>query len=94
MRNFFSILLLGCLIQSVFAQQYILSNVPQLNQKKSIYHRPIGSNLGGSYYLNYAQENLTDGFSIERFDSELGYVQGRFFEVGKKIFILKILTTD
>lgn len=94
MRNFFSILILGILIQSVFAQQYILSNVPQLNQKKSIYHRPIGSNLGGSYYLNYAQENLTDGFSIERFDSELGYVQGRFFEIGKKIFILKIFTTD
>ena len=94
MRNFFSLLILYVFSQSIFAQQYILSNVPQLNQKKSIYHRPIGSNLGGSYYLNYAKENLTDGFSIERFDSELGYVQGRFFEVGKKIYVLKIFTTD
>lgn len=94
MRKNFSLLMFYCFIQTVFAQQYILSNVPQLSQKKSIYHRPIGVNGGGSYFLNYAQENLTDGFSIERFDEELGFVQGRFFEGGKKIFILKIFTTD
>lgn len=94
MRKIFSLLMFYCFIQTVFAQQYILSNVPQLSQKKSIYHRPIGVNGGGSYFLNYAQENLTDGFSIERFDEELGFVQGRFFEGGKKIFILKIFTTD
>ena len=75
MRNFFSVFILCCFIQIAVAQRYILSNVPQLNQKKSIFHRPIGSNMGGLYCLNYAQENLTDGFSIERFDSELGYVQ-------------------
>jgi hypothetical protein len=94
MRNYFSVFILCCFIQIAVAQRYILSNVPQLNQKKSIFHRPIGSNMGGLYCLNYAQENLTDGFSIERFDSELGYVQGRFFEVGKKIYVLKIFTTD
>ena len=78
----------------VQAQHYIISNVPQLNQKKSLFHRPIGTTSEGIYFLNYAQENLTDGFSIEQFDDELGYVQGRYFEVGKKIYVLKIFSND
>ncbi len=78
----------------VNAQHYILSNIPQLSQKKSLFHRPIGKNENGTYFLNYAQENLTDGFSIEQFDEELGYVKGRFFDVGKKIYVLKVFSTD
>lgn len=78
----------------VDAQHYILSNIPQLSQKKSLFHRPIGKNDNGTYFLNYAQENLSDGFSIEQFDEELGYVRGRFFEVGKKIYVLKVFSTD
>ncbi len=72
----------------------MISNIPQLTQKKSLFHRPIAKNEFGSYFLNYAQENLIDGFSIEQFDSELSYVQGRFFEVGKKIYVLKVFSSD
>lgn len=72
----------------------MISNIPQLTQKKSLFHRPITKNDFGTYFLNYAQENLIDGFSIEQFDSELSYVQGRFFDVGKKIYVLKVFSSD
>ena len=94
MRRFLLFISLLMAIIEGRAQHYIISNVPQLNQKKSLFHRPIGKTEEGSYFLNYAQENLTDGFSIEQFDEELGYVQGRYFEVGKKIFVLKVFCCD
>lgn len=88
------IMALFATVTMVDAQHYILSNIPQLSQKKSLFHRPIGKNENGTYFLNYAQENLTDGFSIEQFDDELGYVKGRYFDVGKKIYVLKVFSTD
>ncbi len=78
----------------VNAQQYILSNKSQLNQKNSLFHRPIGQNCLGNYFLNYARENLAGGFSIELYDNDLGFVEDQFFELGRKVFVLKIFTTD
>jgi len=78
----------------VNGQQYILSNKSQLNQRNSLYHRPIGQNYFGNYFLNYAKENLAGGFSIERYDNDLGFIEDRFFELDRKVFVLKIFTTD
>lgn len=76
------------------SQQYILSNKSQLNQKNSIYHRPIGQNGEGNYFLNYSRENLVGGFSIEKFDTDLGFISDRFFPLERRIYVLKIFTTD
>lgn len=79
---------------NVKAQQYLLSNKSQLNQKNSLYHRPIGQNIFGNYFLNYARENLAGGFSLERYDNDLGFVEDRFIELARKVYVLKIFTTD
>jgi hypothetical protein len=59
-----------------------------------LYHRPIGQNYFGNYFLNYARENLAGGFSIERYDNDLGFIEDRFFELARKVHVLKIFTTD
>lgn len=94
MRKILLVISLFLLSLEVNAQQYILSNKPQLNQKNSLYHRPIGQNNFGNYILNYARENLAGGFSIERYDNDLGFIEDRFFELPRKVYVLKIFTTD
>lgn len=94
MRKILLMIFLFSLGLEVNAQQYILSNKSQLNQKNSLYHRPIGQNNEGNYFLNYARENLAGGFSIERYDNDLGFIEDRFFELPKKVYVLKIFTTD
>ena len=94
MRKILLVISLFLLSLEVNAQQYILSNKSQLNQKNSLYHRPIGQNDFGNYFLNYARENLVGGFSIERYDNDLGFIEDRFFELARKVYVLKIFTTD
>ena len=94
MRKILLVIFLFLLSLEANAQQYILSNKSQLNQKNSLYHRPIGQNDFGNYFLNYARENLAGGFSIERYDTDLGFVEDRFFELARKVYVLKIFTTD
>lgn len=94
MRKILLVILLFFIGIDVNGQQYILSNKSQLNQKNSLYHRPIGQNYFGNYFLNYARENLAGGFSIERYDNDLGFVEDRYFELARKVYVLKIFTTD
>jgi hypothetical protein len=94
MRKILFVVFLFLFSLEVNAQQYILSNKSQLNQKNSLYHRPIGQNIFGNYFLNYARENLAGGFSIERYDNDLGFIEDRFFELARKVSVLKIFTTD
>lgn len=92
--NAFKILLIfgGCTLAS--AQQYRLSNKPQLNQKNSIYHRPVGKIYDQYYFLNYSDEYLSSGFSIEIYDNELGFVKDRFIQNNKKNLVVKLFTAD
>ena len=76
------------------SQFYALSNKPQLSQQKSIYHMPIGESDYGIYTLNYANEYLQGGFSIERYDHELGFIDDRFIKVPRKNFILHVFVAD
>lgn len=76
------------------SQFYALSNKPQLSQQKSIYHMPIGESDYGVYTLNYANEFLQGGFSIERYDHELGFIDDRFIKVPRKNFILHVFVAD
>jgi len=94
MRKILLVIFLFFIGIDVNGQQYILSNKSQLNQKNSLYHRPIGQNYFGNYFLNYARENLSGGFSIERYDNDLGFIEDRFFEIARKVYVLKIFTTD
>lgn len=76
------------------SQFYALSNKPQLSQQKSIYHMPIGESGYGVYTLNYANEFLQGGFSVERYDHELGFIEDRFIKVPRKNFILHVFVAD
>ena len=76
------------------SQFYALSNKPQLSQQKSIYHMPIGESDYGVYTLNYANEFLQGGFSVERYDYELGFIDDRFIKVPRKNFILHVFVAD
>lgn len=75
-------------------QHYLLSNKPQLNQKKSLYHLPIGENEFGTYTMNYVSMYLKDGFSLEWYDGELGIQEDRFIDVAKRSWVLRVWTTD
>lgn len=75
-------------------QHYLLSNKPQLNQKKSLYHLPIGENEFGTYTMNYVSIYLKDGFSLEWYDAEMGVQEDRFIDVVKRSWVLRVWTTD
>jgi hypothetical protein len=92
-KIWFTILIINLNI-NLFGQQYISSNKPQLNQKKSIYHQPIGESSYGNYMLNYATEFLTGGFSIERYDQNLNFIDDRFIDVPRNNYIIKIFISD
>ena len=92
-KIWFIILILN-LSTNVYGQHYISSNKPQLNQKKSIYHQPIGESSYGNYMLNYATEYLTGGFSIERYDQNLNFIDDRFVDVPRNNFVIKIFISD
>jgi len=79
---------------NLFAQSYQLSNKPQLNQKNSVFHKPLGESALGIFTLNYATEYLTSGFSIERYSPDLGFVSDRFIKTPKKTFVLDLFVTD
>lgn len=94
MRKLCFTILVVTLISNVWGQQYISSNKPQLNQKRSIYHQPIGESPYGHYMLNYATEFLTGGFSIERYDQNLNFIEDRFIDVPRNNYVFKIFLSD
>lgn len=75
-------------------QHYLLSNKPQLNQKKSLYHLPIGENEFGTYTMNYVSMYLKDGFSLEWYDAEMGVQEDRFIDVAKRSWVLRVWVAD
>jgi len=87
-------LLVFFLAKTSLAQKYVLSNKPQLNQKKSFYHAPIGENQYGIFTLNYANDYLSDGFSIEQYDRELGFVSDRMIDLPRRTYVLRVFLVD
>lgn len=79
---------------TLYAQSYQLSNKPQLNQKKSIFHKPLGESSLGIYTLNYANDYLTAGFSIERYGTDFGFISDRYIKTPKKTFVLDLFVSD
>lgn len=79
---------------TLYAQSYQLSNKPQLNQKKSIFHKPLGESTMGIYTLNYANDYLTAGFSVERYGSDFGFIADRFIKTPKRTFVLDLFVSD
>ncbi len=75
-------------------QYYSLSNKPQLTQKKHFYHSIIGENEFGVFTVNYTNDYYAGGFSVERYDRELGFQEDRVFNSPKRAFILDIFLAD
>ncbi len=82
------------LLGPVRGQYYSLSNKPQLTQKKHFYHAIIGENEFGVFTVNYTNDYYSGGFSIERYDRELGFQEDRVFSSPKRALILDIFLAD
>ena len=78
-------------IQSQF---YTLSNKPQLTQQKHFYHTVIGENEYGVFTVNYTNDYFAGGFSIEKYDRDLGFQDDRVFSLPKRAFILDVFLVD
>lgn len=76
------------------AQYYTLSNKPQLTQKKHFYHTVIGENEYGVFTVNYTNDYFAGGFSIEKYDRDLGFQDDRVFDIPKKAFVLDVFLVD
>jgi len=76
------------------AQYYTLSNKPQLTQKKHFYHTVIGENEYGVFTVNYTNDYFAGGFSIEKYDRDLGFQDDRVFDIPKKAFVLDVFLAD
>jgi len=76
------------------AQYYTLSNKPQLTQKKHFYHTVIGENEYGVFTVNYTNDYFAGGFSIERYDGDLGFQEDRVFTLPKNAYILDLFLSD
>jgi len=78
----------------IHAQYYTLSNKPQLTQKKHFYHTVVGENGYGVFTVNYTNDYFAGGFSIERYDNELGFQEDRVFNLPKNAYVLDFYLTD
>lgn len=76
------------------AQNYTISNKPQLTQQKHFYHTVIGQNAAGVYTLNYTNDYFAGGFSIERYDLELGFLDDKVINVPKRSYVLDFFLLD
>lgn len=82
------------LTQILNAQHYVLSNKPQLTQKNSFYHAPVGENSYGIFTLNYANDYLAEGFSLEHYDRDLGFLSDRMIELPRRTYVLRVFLVD
>lgn len=71
-----------------------ISDQPKLTQKRSQFHRAIGSANGHILMLNYGDDRMSTGFVIERYAEDLGFENDRKFEVANKQFVLKVFIAD
>ena len=71
-----------------------ISDQPKLTQKRSQFHRAVGTSNGHTLMLNYGDDRMSNGFVLERYTESLGFVNDRKFEVGSKQTVLKVFLVD
>jgi len=71
-----------------------ISDQPKLTQKRTQFHRAIGSYDGHILMLNYGDERMSNGFVLERYTEGLVFENDRKFEVANKQIVLKVFIAD
>ncbi len=85
-------LLLGAF--SLIGQSIFISNKSRLNNKRNQFHRPIGLYQDQMITLDFSSYNLESGFTLERYDAQLGFSKSRDFKVASRNWVLKVFLSD
>ena len=71
-----------------------ISDQPKLTQKRSQFHRAIGTVDGHTLMLSYGDDRMSNGFVLERYTEGLVFENDRKFEVANKQIVLKVFMAD
>jgi len=71
-----------------------ISDQPKLTQKRSQFHRAIGTAEGHTLMLSYGDDRMANGFVLERYTEGLVFENDRKFEVANKQIVLKVFMAD
>lgn len=71
-----------------------ISDQPKLTQKRSQFHRAIGTAEGHTLMLSYGDDQMANGFVLERYTEGLVFENDRKFEVANKQIVLKVFMAD
>jgi hypothetical protein len=81
---------LSSLLTASYAQRVVMSNKPQMYERRTLYHKALGENQNGILTLNYSSLDLGDGFNIEWYDPEFRFLQERHIEGPKGQQVIKV----
>ncbi len=79
---------------SLIGQTIFISNKARLNNKRNQFHRPIGLYQDQMFTLDFSSYNLESGFTLERYDAQLGFSKSRDFKVANRNWVLKVFLSD
>ena len=79
---------------SLIGQSIFISNKSRLNNKRNQFHRPIGLYQDQMFTLDFSSYNLESGFTLERYDAQLGFSKSRDFKVASRNWVLKVFLSD
>jgi hypothetical protein len=82
------------LFSVLLGQTIFISNKSRLNNRKNQFHRPIGIYNDQLYTLDFSNYQLETGFTIEKYDAQLGFSKSREFKVPHRNWVLKIFLCD
>jgi hypothetical protein len=71
-----------------------ISDQPKLTQKRSQFHRAIGTAEGHTLMLSFGDDRMANGFVLERYTEGLVFENDRKFEVANKQIVLKVFMAD
>ncbi|MFZ9969723.1 MAG: hypothetical protein ACO3GK_00255, partial [Bacteroidia bacterium] len=77
-------------VSAVLGQTVVMSNKPQLYERRTLYHKALGENEYGIFTLNYSSLDLGDGFNIEWYDPEFRFQRERHMEGPKGQQVIKV----
>lgn len=85
---------LSSFLSASYAQRVVMSNKPQMYERRTLYHKALGENDNGIYTLNYSSLDLGDGFNIEWYDSEFRFLHERHIEGPKGQQVIKVFLNN
>jgi len=78
------------MVSAAFSQRVVMSNKPQMYERRTLYHKALGESQNGIYTLNYSSLDLGDGFNIEWYDLEFRFLHERHIQGPKGQQVIKV----